>query len=265
MIDVLTHVGLLEKFAGDAGINNVAGYSMTAGVITVPNTAGAPRWAAPGYYCAWNGAQTNEGGFQILDVTQDATNTYVTTSLSNTGWPTVPLTSGKLFVQVHPCPKMTFTNCTGCPEAVTFSNAPAGLPLGSYYNFTFNPTNVLVASDAPVWGSPTSVTLNVTSAYSGASNPLTLEAVLPLVTPGSASISFYDAFINLRTAGSRVSTPSGGSSGGQAGDSGLTGLPAVSWCSGDFAYAFAPDVSGSSPTIPVVTVTIVTDQGITWP
>jgi hypothetical protein len=89
--------GVVDKGVGELGVNNC--YTMSGGVITVPNsrgqagTLGAVSWAVPGTWLMWVGQDDNETMFQVLDVTQDATNTYIQTNLSS-GFPSVPLTSG---------------------------------------------------------------------------------------------------------------------------------------------------------------------------
>ena len=88
---------------------------MSNGIITIPNTNGAVRWAVPGTNLIWAGRGENELLVHVIDVTQDATNTYVQTDCigANTacgiagGFPNVPLAGTALAVRAHPAPKFT--------------------------------------------------------------------------------------------------------------------------------------------------------------
>src|SRR5262249_2068458 len=153
----------------DAGVNNT--YTMSNGIITVPNTVGALRWAVPGNNLMWQGAYSSEKAFTIVDVSQDASNTYVKTSLTG-GFPTVPPTSdGRLFIMVHPAPKFTCSNCTGSPDALDLSQAPGGAPIYSYSKRTYTGANLLPYPNNPqtmyLWGTVSSVKLTVDNPYSG--------------------------------------------------------------------------------------------------
>lgn len=90
------------------------------------------NWAVPGANIHWQGRWIQGPGAQVTDITQDATNTYVQTSLAG-GFPTMPLNAGSATVITHPAPKFTCTNCIGSADAVDLSNpGAAGLPLWSY-------------------------------------------------------------------------------------------------------------------------------------
>ena len=110
-----------EGGSNNIGVNNF--YSMAAGIITSANLNGPMRWAVPGAQLFWRGQYENEGvPFTVLDVTQDATNTYVQTSLTG-GFPSVPQYHGVLTIAVNPAPEFTCTNCTGSADAVDLSQA----------------------------------------------------------------------------------------------------------------------------------------------
>ena len=167
-LNVINPLGITEKGPNDIGVNNA--YQMANGIITVPNSLGPVRWAVPGTNLMWTGAYESETAFQVLDVTQDATNTYVRTSLSG-GFPQIPTYSntGKLYIRVHPAPKFTCTNCTGSADAVDLSQAPAGAPIYSYSKRTYTGGTIGTspAPTFPIWGTLTSVNLKVTTPYTG--------------------------------------------------------------------------------------------------
>ena len=251
--------GFVEKCFNDQGCN--VSYTMSGGVITSPNGLGAPRWAVPGTNLAWSGQFANETSFRVIDVTQDSTNTYIQTNLAG-GFPSVPLASGKLFIKSHPSPKFTCTNCTGSVDAVDLSQTPAGAPIYSYSSRSYS-TSATLPSFA-MWGTVQSIEINVTSAYTGATNPLKLETVSDTIKPDFTSV-FFDGFVNLRQGGDRLITPSGvtcnGSGGPCSGDTALTLPDPSSWLSNTVGEVFSAGFSGSL----AVTVTIQTDQGVVNP
>src|SRR5262249_43286160 len=125
----------------------------SGGRISAENQPGAApqRWAVPGTNLFW--ADQNRQailGFRIVDVTQDATNTYIQTNLKG-GFPAVSPYNGKLFIRVHPAPKFTCASCTGSVEALILSQASGGTPLYSYYKRTFD-GSVTNWPWWPIWG-----------------------------------------------------------------------------------------------------------------
>lgn len=332
--------GVLDKGAGDNGVNNT--YSMSGGIITVPNvvsvssaanngsglirltvtstsafitgkyaSVGASsgdascsgtwqltiidathvdlvgstfvatcsgsmgnvplRWAIPGTNLFWTGQFTSETAFRVVDVTQDASNTYVQTTLAGT-FPGVPLDTGKLYIQVHPAPQFTCTSCTGAVDAVDLSQAPAGAPIYSYSRRTYT-GNTIGFDGGPIstmalWGAISSLTFNVSTAYTGINNPLTYHwpAVFDNYPSLKADFSVYNyaPIINLRASGTRVVTPAG-VTGTQSGDSGLA-VPEAVWFTEGASAGASADISGENPSVwPSVTVTIQTDQGVVNP
>lgn len=273
--------GVLEKGPSEAGIN--VGYTMSGGVITVPNTDGAIRWAVPGTNLFWSGFYQTELSFRVVGVTQDANNTYVQTTLFG-GFPSVPQDSGKLYIQVHPAPKFTCTNCTGSVDAVDLSQAPAGAPLYSYSKRTYTgaavgtpgtpgyifPLGTASASTPTLiwWGALSSLKFNVTTAYTGAHGTLTLHGMAvfdnyPTIT-AAGSVFTYGPDINLNTIGQRLITPSG-VTGTQSGDSGLP-VPEAVWLTQAAGIGASTDISGEASNVwPTVTIEITTNQGVVNP
>jgi hypothetical protein len=253
-------------------------WTMTGGVITIPNTASAAqnqeRWAAPQTNVMWHGPDQSETMFNIVDVRQDATNIYIQTSSAG-GFPAFSPTS----VLVHPAPKYTFTGCTGDAQLASVSQAAPGSPIYSYQTYTY--TGAIGANPQTpfdMWGNLSSVSLNVTNAYTGAGTlnfDLTQFGNWPIITSANTEATYGVSggpSVNAKIVGNRVVTLSG-VTGGQSGDC-LTSTCAppdatVSWFAGTpgAGSVFSADASGSCPGAgcPSVTVTIQTDQGVIAP
>jgi hypothetical protein len=113
------------------GVKNL--YSMSDGVITIPNAYAPVAWGVPGTHIFWYGASANEGvPTTVVDVTKDATNTYVQTTLRG-GFPTIPPDTrnakpNAIYLHVHPAPQFTCNSCTGSADALNLSQAPPGPP-----------------------------------------------------------------------------------------------------------------------------------------
>jgi hypothetical protein len=255
--------GVLEKGDPEIGVNNA--YSMSNGIIMVPHSLGAVRWAVPGTNLFWSGRYQTEGSFSIVDVTQDVDNTYVQTTLSS-GFPPVPLYDGKLNILVHPAPKFTCTNCRGSAVAVDLSQAPAGAPLYSYSKRTYTGgTSWTSAPTFEIWGAVSSVKFNVAKPYTGVLGTLLLNAFgqfnnYPTIKADS-SVFTYGPIINLKAASERVVTPSE-VTGTQTGDNGL-GVPEPVWFTGTTSPSISSDVSQEASSVwPNITIEITTDQRV---
>lgn len=283
----ITDGGTRDLGTDDLGINNTYTIS-SSGVITVPNsrgtnpsTTGSVNWAVPGTNVYIGGQFVNEVGFNVIDQTQDATNTYIQTSLTGSNaWPGVPQTGGKLAITAHPSPRFTCTNCTGGQDAVVLSLAPARAPLHSYYQITYTggQSNGLQPQFA-IWGNLTSISLNVTSAYTGAgalSFHLSGADNWPVIKSDYSEVAWGTTgpLVNAKITGNRVVTllAPPAATGAQS----LDNLPAVpdttkTWFTGTSASGpqYSADVSGTCPVAaagcPTVTVTMQTDQGIVYP
>jgi hypothetical protein len=261
----------------DVGVNNY--WTMNNGVITIPNaySTGADqnqvRWAVPDTYFNWvgGGAFESEAIGRVIDVTQDATNTYVTTSLSS-GFPPVASASGALAIRVHPAPKFTCTGCTGNAGSM-LAQWPASAPLYSYQTFKYDGTMRSTAqSPFSVWGSLSSVSFNVTNPYTR-SGPLLFHLSLfdnwPVILGGYAT-SLYGPVVDAKVAGNRVVTTSGVTCNGFAGvcssnDIGLALGRPFSFAGPSYSGpAFSNDVSSicPGPACPSVEIVIQTNQGI---
>ena len=222
---------------------------------------GAVRWAIPGTNLFWSGTFLSETAFRIIDVTEDATNTYIQTSLAG-GFPALPMSNGKLGIRVHPAPKITCSNCTGGAAAVSLSQAPAGAPIYSYSKRIYTGDSSFTSH--AIWGKVTNIKFNATTPYTGATNPIRMEFVQGIVK-SDGSAAFYHPFIDLRTAGLRTVTPSG-VTGAQSGDSALALPDPSTWFAHRANPAFQPTISGEPSSVwPTVTIEIITDQGVVNP
>lgn len=251
-------------------------WSIASNVITIPNTCCAgqqnqTRTLTPGAYVGWGGGGAPVGFFRVDDVTQDATNVYVsiTPTSSSPPWGTSVFPSTTIFS--HPAPIFTCSGCTGGYGAVA-ALFPAGEPLYSYIQLTFTGANgTTPVFGLTAWGLVSEISINVTNASTtgGALSFKLSQFDNWQFLVSSLTTSNYAATVNAKTAGNRVITLSG-ETGTQTGDSGLAVPDAtVSWLEGgsNSGAIFSSDVSADCPGAgcPSVTVTITTDQGIPMP
>jgi len=272
IIGSINIMGHLYKGPNDAGIDTY--FTMNNGIITIPNSYGAfaANWAVPGTYVVWGDAdRTAISMFQVIDVTQDANNTYVQTNQSG-GFPPY---NRVLFLRTHPAPKFTCTNCSATSPAGTndgsdayyLSQAPAGAPLYSYSKRTYD-GSVINGSGTYLWGNLVVLKMNVSKAYSGPD----AVAIQPLgwydwtTKPSDLSLYGYVPTINMKLAGERNVIISGNSqsiTGVQSGDT-VPYLPEVPlwWANRVWGY-MVNDISAENPSYrPSITVELITNQGI---
>lgn len=251
--------------------DNPSPYSMSSGVISFPNTAAkgsgpAQRWAVPGTYVFWTvPGYLTIGRFQIRDVTQDATHTYIHTSEKG-GFPTL---AGPIFYRTHPSVRFTCDACTGDPALVATniqSGATPLAPLSTYSRRSYAPTGPSKnLGDVIVKGRLLSVTINVTQAYTGP-DPAILNPTgeFQNIAVKQSDWTRYNWWptINLKVAGERTITPSGvtcnGVKGGCSGDVNIT-VPEAIWING-MGPSLPSKLSGGG-TMPKFTITAKTDQG----
>lgn len=187
----------------------------------------ATRWAIPGRHMFLGGAQEASAGFNVFAVTGDGdqwtstVNTYVDTDLN--GWPPMQLGSGtNMHLVTHPAPIATFVNCTGCADAIDYSNPLAqGKPLYSYSKRTYagvasGPTIALVnpvyiGTEGPrLWGKIVSVKVTVGTAFTTA-GPLSLQVFgrfgAVANDPLTGTLTTWNPQVDLKTPGTRTITP----------------------------------------------------------
>lgn len=254
--------------------------TMSGGIITIPNTHGAVTWAVPGTNLVFGGADESEyGAFQVTAVTQDATNTYVQTSLSG-GFPGVPLNGGSdLRISVLGAPKFTCTACIGSePQISSLTQAPAGAPLYSWQSFVYTgAAGTVVQSTFHQWGNLSQANFNVTTAFSGSQSfHLSEFDNWPVLLSNLSAVNYNSAnsgpAVNMHSVGNRQVTPSGVTcvSGTCTGDGGLATLDAAGMYFTGPSFSgpqFSADASSSCPGAgcPSITVTVQTNQGVVNP
>lgn len=252
--------------------------TMSGGVLTLPIGYGAAWWAVPGTNFTWApSGSISAYVYQVLDVTQDPTNQYITTNC--VGINTVcgasgnlPVSSGTLNWKQHPSPKF---NCVGCASAgsgsgwAAVSDGPTDAPLYSYARFTADATWVNGARTFMLWGKLQSIVATVTSAYPGGTpsflnfNPTGQFAYGVMSQTGATGN--YVPVISLGNANTRTITSSGcsgGSGGTCATDASFSYTYNPQWMRG----AITPYMSSSSPPwVGSTTMTFTTDQGVVNP
>lgn len=281
-VGTLTAAGVFNKGWHDGGVNLT--YTMSAGVITIPNTLNGgtnpvinqERSFPVGTNLFWrNISNYTEGGvFQVNSVDQDATNTYIhTSSVASSGnFPTtLPLDSGKLYVNVHPAPKFTCTSCTsgGIP---VFVGWPAAAPYGSFNVVNFAGTQGATPSFVfNAFGNVSSISINVTRASTaGSLSFLLAQSSNVAVDNNSMAEVNYGPIVDAKVVGNRVINLSGVTN-GKATDCSGGGFAAclplpdstTSWLSAyNSGAAFSGTDTGGQA---LVTVTIQTNQGVVNP
>ncbi len=260
---------------------NPSSWTMSGGVITFANStvAGAgpiSRIMVPGanvrfqtnnYPFGWNIGPT----FQVLSITQDATNTYVQTSLAGSQ-PTIsnfPAATYVMFLS-QSVPSFTCIDCTGDPTMLVQDStrgAPANLPPQSWGKYDFAPTSHGDNFGWNMWGALTSISINVTQAFTGSGDgELRLSEFnnIFLVDRTDYSSVTYGPTINTKVAGERIVTPSGvtcnGSPGACSGDTNLT-WPTNGWLQDGIGVWMEGNLSGGGVK-PLITITVITDQGV---
>jgi hypothetical protein len=221
-------------------------------------------WAVPGANVSFGGAFPRQGPvFQVLDLRQDATNTYIDTSLAG-GFPTMPLSGGQASVVVVSAPQFTCVNCSGSADALDLNQAPAGAPLWSYSKRTLTAANCApVTPIVPIWGQLTSMNTVVSSAYTGVSLNVQLDQIAHIQILGSSSSSTgINPIINAKVANAtaRTITPTT-TSGAQSGDT-LTAAGVGAWVlSNQFSPECSANIAGSGDPF-TATVEFITNQGV---
>jgi hypothetical protein len=253
--------------------------TMAAGVITIPNTHGSNGWAVPGANLYWSGTKNGTSVaagyiYQVLDVTQDATNQYITTNCVGAttmcgvggGFPT--FTSGqRLYLKGHPAPKFNCTNCTGTRQWTAVSNGPTDAPLFSYAKYTVDvawPTScgALCQHQFITWGELTSIVATVTTPYAGGGTlnfKPTGQFLYNLINQGmTVNPASYVPSIDLKTSGTRTLLPNG--TGGTGADTNSVPFTPM-W----FTQQTAGVISSQPAWAGNLELTITTNQGVVNP
>jgi len=282
-----SHLGMGVEYAGtfaSEGLNNLPDWSINAsGVITISNAwiianqFSWKGWNLPGTYACWGGAgYTCAEVWQVTDVTQDATNTYIHTTATTAGggWPKwTGLT--KLGIEVYPALSFTCTGCNGDLFTVGLNGVTA--PLYSYNKVTFQSADTAsTVQYFPLFGNLTKINATVNTAYTGSltagmagyqtgSNwfdPTTFSSgTLGVVSYTPATIfNWKSASPGLRSLDATTGSYPHSWTGANSGDS-LATLTRQLWSANGFEYSMTN--LSSDPTHPLsTTVEVFTDPGI---
>jgi hypothetical protein len=241
---------------------------MSGGVITIPNTHGAVTWAVPNANFTWSyGGVDSVYVYQITDVTQDMTNTYVTTNCVGSSTMCgvgggLPVANGSLKIQTHPAPKFTCLNCTGLSTVTALNNATPGSPLFSYSKRTYDETwPIASTTSVEMWGKVNTLNYTVSNPFAGGgvlSFFPTSQFVYTTYKSDGTTFS-YIPNVDLKTGGLRTVTPSGVTGGGGA-DANLS-VPSAVW----FTGSTAPNISAHPGGSETITVEFILDQGVVNP
>lgn len=275
--------GVVQGGNGTTTGADTANWTMTGGVITIPNALSTgvnalyetqTRYIVPGYYMSWFGSGNggavraqNGRAFKVVSVSQDVDNIYVTTSEAG-GFPTGSWIANGLKVVAHPAPKLTVTSASGGADTLTvYNGCTAQAPMYSCANYTRTGGAAgTTAVDGPImWGELTSFSFTN-------SVPYTNTGSLTWSTPQFASTFGYLSTSNVQTninftinnklpssggGGTRVWTSSG-VTGNQASDSFPSAPPAGAVFGNKIGLsAFSANTPSDSPQ---VTVTLRTNQ-----
>lgn len=249
------------------GLNNIAGLTMSGGIITIPTsyvTGGITNtaWMGPGANVCWadTGLYRCAGVFQISDVTISGSDTLVHISQSG-GLPTWTYNGAGLFVRVHPAVQFTCTSCD------SFAGAPAASPLWSYVTRILTNANG-AGTNSFMWGNISTISANVTAAYGGASAAVDNIRPNDAINPSTYAVNNYTTpTVNLKQTGSRTLDTSGGFpavwGNVKSGDT-LSNLTSQTWIV-NLLDNIMTDLSGD-PSHPFsITVTAQTSQGVVVP
>lgn len=217
------------SFAGQIGVGGVkegdlagvGGYSCSGGLITRLKAGGTgepPQWANP-YHYFFIGSRYNyeNPAWKCLDIWDDGTTLYIQTDQSG-GFPS-PVSPATTISAITAAPVISFSGCTGCDDAVSWSNVSANRIQFSQWNKTYSgnlgaadPTNHLIK----VSGQAKSVKITVAAGYSAGTFSLSGPTVI--AKPGNTEAT-WSPVIDLTTPGVRTITSAGANSLGS--DTGL--------------------------------------------
>lgn len=250
--------------------DNVTSYTCVGGVISRANSSGPIPWAVPGSHCYISGHRTNEFAFTVNSVTQDGTNTHISTTIPG-GFPVVTTGPGTGNIFAYPTSTVNFSGCTGCDDVVDLSQAGAqGKIAYSYSKRTYTGgtsaqyLSLVSPTEAQIWGNIVSIKVTVVQSYTGSQSTLILTnwgaaAINPDGTASSWSIS-----VDLKAAPRTILITPASVTGTQGSDS--IAVPGNIWFAQGAAPAINHDVSSESSALwPIVTIEVQTDQGFALP
>jgi hypothetical protein len=259
---------------------NNAGSSMSGGIVTIPLSVQHPITSfGPNVQMFWAGNTTFAIPFSFIDLTADATNSYLQVTTPG-GFPA--LTGGHSARSVA-AQSLNFSGCTGTPQVVDLSQPGArNKPWGHYSNRIYTCTNNVATiqaanpgvpvidmnsvptTDPLINGAIASMSVSVSPADTGANPTVNFHAMAafdnyPTISPTTAATTTWGAIINLKAAGTRTYNGTTAAwSGSQSGDT-LPTIEASSYMTGVMQPNTSVNLSGEAANAcPVVTVTIQT-------
>lgn len=243
-----------------------AGYTMAAGVIRWAKSNGPIAWAVPGTHIFFRGsnANSNNGG-RIISVTDDGTDTIITTTMAG-GFPSVPLqNSTRLDLVVHPCPVWNGSGNSGCTDIVDLNNSGAqGRPLFSYSKRTYTGSDLAPGASGPnLWGRirAANIAVSQASTRSGALSVKLFGQFQAGALDPDNSATLWSPSLNVKAAATRSYVYGSGWSNAQSGDS--LSDPGNLWFAGAQNPYASADISGEAGgTWPIMEIEVRTDQGL---
>jgi hypothetical protein len=200
--------GSITEIGGvkESDVFGVGAWTLSGGIFKRLKTGGTgapPQWGTPGGYCFLGGSYDWSAIFQVTDIYEDGTYVYVKTTLN--GLPNIP-NAGVYSIATHPCPALTFTGCTGCDDALSWSQVPAGAPLGSNWKLNY-PGNISTTKPLiRMAGKLTLARFTVSVGYSAGTFTLDGPSVFQL---SNATLLIWAPSIDLTTPGVRTVTAAG--------------------------------------------------------
>jgi hypothetical protein len=250
---------------------NVSHTSLSHGVFSAVNS-GPIQNSIPGttFFMRDGGGNYMPGTEGIItDYTSDGINNYVHTTVS-----AIPTFTGDTLAdgfQMFQCPRIEFSNCVGCQDAVDWSNARTANPRFTGKPFTYtryiltgnaHTTGGAGANSQDVYGQLVKIRINVLQAYTGAQSSLNLRNQFCNYINSSNTVTAFAISVNCKIAGERVIQLSG-VTGTQSGDSIFTPDSVQTWFhNGALFLGFDQDISGDNvEKWPIVEVEAMTDWG----
>jgi hypothetical protein len=252
-------------------------FEIDEAVSTPTMTAGFYRsnifgqeWAGEGAKMMFSTVNVRDAfSANILSLYTDGQYNYIDTDV--TSWPSY---GDGAFLQAyaHPCPDFTMTGCTGNDWVVAWSQAPANHMLCTWTKYWLKNDGTL-SSPPTIYGRIVSITIDVTTAYTGSQTNLYISQSLFGVTglrgPGYSYVTAPEdrlqILVDLKTTGTRVFSPDGntGIQGSDVTDDldfNIAGIsPILVTSTSEYATAYTGLPGESSSVWPAFTVTIVTE------
>lgn len=237
--------------------------SMSGGVLSMPNSAAPFRFLIPGTRCMWAGQRENETMFNVTDISQDGSNTYVQTDQVGT-YPAIPLIGGtRIDMVLPPVQKPAlFSNCIGCADVKDWSQTGAvGKHLHEYTKRVYTLANGNLTNPIPattIWGRIVRISVYVTEQFT--TSPRTLNVFGQFAANAldeNLSLTEWNAVIDINDPGERTFDPINKWVGTKTLDT-LTD-PGNIWFSGTNGPYVSGSITGGDPGS--VTIEVITDQG----